>query len=261
MTRTSPRTLPFLGLLLLAAGCNVPQLDLTPRYGVLSIDGEFGASSSNISGRASLEAAGLDDDEGFPGLRADVKFGSPHLILSAGRASWAGSGIADAALDIGGDTINVNDPVESEFDLNLYQALLVFDMFPTNVAEIALGVGVTGFDYDLLFRSETTSETIESDELVPIPVIALNVGAQLGPIEVAGLVSGFSVDYEEFDGTYIDADLYARYRILGGKNHLRSSIVLGWRQIEVEFEYDDDGDLYDADFGISGPYLGMEFTL
>ncbi len=239
----------------------IPQLDLTPRYGQLSLDGDFGAGTGGVTGTASLEQAGLDDDEAFPALRADLKWGGPHLIVSGGQSSWSGSGTVDATIMAEGQTITQGSAVNSDLDLALYQAVVVWDLFPGTLGELGLGFGATLLDFDLSIVDPMTSMEVQSSEAVPVPLLAANVGAQLGGIELAGLISGFTYDANDFDATFVDLDLFARYRIAGGKNHLRGSFVLGWKQVDLDVSYEDGTDRFETDLSLSGPYLGVEFTL
>jgi len=247
--------------LLLTTGCAIPQLDVTPRYGQLSLEGSFGADAGDVTATASLEDAGLDDDEGIPGLRADLKFGSPHLVLSAGRASWSGTGTVDATLNAGGMTIPAGATVDSDLDLDLYSGLLLWDVFPGKTVEVAIGFGATVFDFDLAMADQGSGMEISSAETLPVPVLAANVGVQLGGIELAALVSGFSLSLDDNEGRFVDADVFARWHVLGGKNHVRSSLILGWRQVDLDVEYEDGGDAFEAEVTLSGPYLGLEITL
>jgi hypothetical protein len=258
-----PRT-HVLALLLVASGlpaCALPQLDVQPRYGLLALDGEVGASSTGITGRADLEEAGLDDDEGAPGLRADFKWGAPHLILMGGQTGFDGRGMLTADIELDGVTIPAGTTVDSELDLTQYTGLIVFDLVPGKTFELGLGFGATLIDFDFDVQDVGTMARVTSDESVPIPLLAANAGIHFFSLEGTLLISGMSASYDDYDGTYLDIDASLRWHLLGGKNHLRSSLMFGWRQTEVDVEYEDGSDDVEADFTLSGPYVGLEITL
>ncbi len=245
----------------LATSCALPSLDVTPRYASLSLDGDFGASSSNVTATANLDEAGLDDTEGTPSLRADLKWGMPHLILSTHSASFSGSGTVDADIELDGDIIMAGTAVDSDLDLGVHSGVLVFDLFPGKNFEVGVGFGATLLDLDVLIRDQGSTDEVATDELIPIPVIALNLGTQIGPVELAGYIAGISIDVDGDKASFFDADVFARYHMFGGKNRVRASIVGGWRQSKFDVDYDDGGDNVEAEFDLSGPYLGVEFTL
>jgi hypothetical protein len=252
-------TLP-LSLTLLLGACALPQLDVQPRYEALGIDGEIGVSSTTVTAKADLERMGLDDDGAF-GARADFKWGIPHLVVMGQASQHSGSGTLDATLTQGGNTINAGADVDSSLDVGSYSALLLFDVFPGSTFELALGFGAALIDYDLLVEEQLTGTTIDSSETLPLPLVAANAGLELGSFELALLASGLSYDYNGDSGSLFDGDASLRWRFLGGEDHLRGSLVVGWRALLVDLDIEDGGDSVEGNFDLAGPYLGIEVTL
>ena len=243
------------------ASCSLPQLDIAPRYAQLSLDGDLGSSSGVLTANADLETIGLDSDEPAPGVRADFTVSGAHFILSSTLAEFDGTGTLDATLSLGGDTITVGTNVATDLNLGMHSAYLLWDIFPGDTVELAAGLGVTLLDFELSVLDPLASTTLDFDEVIPIPLLAANVGVNLGKIEGNILISGFSVDAGGNSGSYIDIDAALRWKLLGGQDHVRTSIIVGWREVNIELDYTDSGDSIEADFGISGPYLAFEVTL
>ena len=254
------RLVPALAVVLIT-GCALPSFDVTPRYASLEVEGGFGASATDVTATASLDQAGLGDSDETLGLRADLKWGMPHLVLSTQSASFSGTGTVDAMLNLGGNMIPIGATVESDMDLGITSAILLFDFFPGKTVELGLGFGAVLIDFDVEMLDTGSSLVITSNETIPIPILAANLGVRLGPFEIAALLSGLSLSYDGNGGSFIDADVFARYRFAGGKNRVRASLIAGWRQIDFDGEYDDGSDEVEADLEVSGPYFGIEFTL
>ncbi len=239
-------------------GC--AQLDVQPRYGLADIDGEFGISSTNVTGQADLNQMGLEEEDAF-GARADFKWGLPHFIVSGQGSEHEGDGTLSAEVSQGPITIPVGSNVSSSLDLGLYSGLLLFDLLPTENFELALGAGVSVIDFDLSIVDQGSGDTVQSDEVLLLPVIAANAGLKFGSFELALLVSGFDLSYDNDSGTFIDGDAFARWRFLGGDSHVRASLIAGWRATLLDVDLEESGDSIEGEVELSGPYVGLEFTL
>ena len=253
---------PWLALTALGflGACSAPSLDLMPRYGRLDVSGDAAVSVGPITADADLESAGLDSDDTWLG-RADFKWGLPHLVVLGQDPRFAGSGTLDAEVSAGPVTIPVGADVSSELDVGLYSALLLVDLIPGDTLEIGIGVGVSAIDYRLSVTEDLTSATVTSEEEFIVPVLAADVVFNFGSLELAALASGLQVDYNDEESTIFDADIFARWKFLGGDQHLRASFVAGYRHTLFDLAYEDDGADIDTDFTISGPYAGIEVSL
>ena len=87
------------------------------------------------------------------------------------------------------------------------------------------------------------------------------MGVRIRHLEFEALGSGITYADGGDDITFFDVDLNGKWHFLGGDDHLRGSIVVGWRQTLLELEYDDDGDELDFDIELGGPYFGLQLSL
>jgi hypothetical protein len=254
------RTLAAILAATLAPSCSLPRFDVAPRYGQFNVDGNFGASSSGNVVENSLSDAGIEDDDGMGGLRADFKWGLVHLVTNVQQSKHDGDGTLSADIDLGGTTINAGADVETDFDLGLYNALLLFDFLPTDMFELNVGLGVSGLDIDAKFEEVGTGTTIETDELLPVPVVCLGAGVQLSRFEVAGILSAMDASYEGNDVEFYDFDAFGRFAFFRPDSLGRVSILAGYRLVDVNAEYEDGGDNVSVDATFDGPYLGLEIS-
>jgi hypothetical protein len=239
----------------LGAGCAAPAFDASARYTRLSLDGDVGIQNEDVTAQNSVEDLGLDDDEGAAGARVDVKWGAPHLSLSYERTSFSGRGRTNAEISEGGVVIPVDTDVESDLDLDVVAAALTFDFLPTENFELGLGVGVTGFGFDAkVSEIGGTQVEVDEQEFLPLPVVALRGGLQFGRFSASALLSGMQVTYDGGDYEYLDLDLQARMTVFEVGH-----VVLGWREIRADAEYEDDDTDVDLDLDLSGPYIGLGF--
>ncbi|HIG12287.1 MAG: hypothetical protein ABGY71_10430 [bacterium] len=246
--------------LALAPGCAVPSLDVMPRYGSLDIDGSFGITNSGTLTLADLSQAGFEKDNGVLGLRADLDFGAPRLVISLQDSSHDGAGTLSADLTNGaGETISAGSSVDSALDIGLYQGVLTWDLFPGDTGELGIGLGIVAIDIDASI-TESGGSTLDIDEFAPIPVISLRGGVKLGDLEVSGLLNAMeaSVGFNEL--SFIDLDLFARYAIVGGEDRLRVSAGLGYRHAELDIESSEDGEDIAVNFAFTGPYLLFQLS-
>jgi len=245
------------GLALAGTSCFLPNASVEPRYGRFELDGELAIADSTlgITASNSLDDLGLQDDSGVPGIRGDVKWGSPHLTVMWQSSSHDGSGQLTADLSDGDVTIPVGTAVDSALDLGLGEALLTFDLFPGDTFEVGIGLGAVLLDIDASFTGG--GETIDADQALPLPVLAARGGVQFGKLDAQAVLSGFDASYDGDDVRFLDLDLFLRYSLFGGADGTHGALILGWRRLDLDAEYDDSGESVHADAVFDGPYVGF----
>ena len=254
----------FLGLAaaLLLTACSTPRLDVTPRWGTFDVDGSLGISSGAVTAKADLESAGLQQDDSVVGARVDFDWGGSHVMVSGQQSEHGGDGTLDATLSSGGTTITAGTDVQSELDLGIYSAVYTFDFIPTDLIEVGLGLGVSYLDVTSSFTDSTTNETIDGDESLPIPVLAARLGTRIWRLDASLQAQGIAAEIDNDEILYVDLDLMAKLRLLGGEDHLAGHLTAGYRWVDLELEYEnDDGDHVDGDATFAGPYIGLTLSI
>jgi hypothetical protein len=251
----------FLFTLPLAASCAVPSADIIPRYGQFDLDGHFGVNAGGTTnGVNDLASAGFGDDDGFFGLRADLDFGSPMVTLSSQVTSHKGSGVTTEGLDTADGSIGPGTNVYSDMDFGLHQAMFTFDVVPTDSVDVGIGLGFAYINVDATMMDMGAGQ-VSVDESIVIPQLAIHAGVDLGDFEAVGLLSGFDLSSSGDQVTFIDLDLLARYRLIGGDDRVEGSIGFGYRATTLDLKYEDDGDDIDAEFRFQGPYVTLILSL
>ncbi len=253
MAHGKSATLP---LLILAAGCSAPHFALEPTYGRLESKGELALTEAGQpTASNSLERMGLAGrDESF-GLRADFKWGAPHLTLGTQRGEWSGDGTVDEFGAITGSGV----AVESRAELGFHRALLTFDVIPGSTFELGLGLGVSAVDVEARIVDPLNSRSEEIDEFVPIPVLAARLGLSIWRLDFEALLAGMGIEISGDEAVYLDLDLAARFALARG-GPFEALISLGYRRIDLDLEYEDGGEQGEVDVVVDGLYLGLRLV-
>lgn len=233
-------------------GCAALQVEATPHYGLSQLEGDFAIATGGITGTNDVGDLGLDDEEAAPGVRADLRWGMPHLTVTVTDTSWSGSGTTTADLSQDGVTIPAGSNVDSEVDLVYGNAIVTFDFVPGDTFEVGLGFGLEAASVQTSVRQVGLGAVIDTDEDLPIPVIALRAGVDLGPVSFDGLLAGISMDYDGDSLTFYDVDLRGRWEMFD-----HAHLMVGYKRWVVDLEYEDGAENVELDITADGPYFGI----
>lgn len=250
------RTSRPLFLLLLAAGCSAPRFALEPSIGRLDAQGDIAVTEpGQPQVRNSFDEMGLSGRENSFALRGDFKWGVPHLTLATQSAEWSGSGtVSDFGAVTGNDVA-----VDSRADLGVHRGLVTFDVLPGGMIELGLGLGLSAVDIDGSATDSSSGRREELDELIPIPVLALRLGLAIWRLEFEALLAGMGIEVDGDKAVYFDLDLAARFAFIQTLP-LDALLSVGYRRIDLDLEYEDDGDSGEVDLVVDGLYLGLRFA-
>ncbi len=246
---------------LVLCSCSAPRLNLAGRYGALEQAGQVGVSGMPDAGVTSFAEVGLVGEEAATTLTADLKWGSPHLRLSAQSASYSGSGVLNSDIELNGGTLSAGEEIRSTMDTTVQTIAITFDLVPTDFVEFGIGIGVTLLDLGLSFEAVDSEAAVATDSPLPIPIGAVNAAVWLGPIELSGFFGGVAVSTDEGKASHFDLDITARWSFLGEGDGAGGSLEVGWRQVRLAVEFEDGDDNLNMDFTQTGPYVGLSFHL
>lgn len=171
----------------------------------------------------------------------------PNLKLSYTPMKFDGSGETTATIDFGGTPISGDTQVDSELELNQWDAAFFYNLLD-NVVELDLGVNIKVLDGYVRATSQTDPGLTQNQSFsAPIPMLYGRVGVDLP-------FTGFYVGAE---GSAIG---YSGHRLADFKANVRYTIAhiigleAGWRVQKLKLD-----DLKDisADIEVSGPYIGV----
>ncbi len=259
MHRLRSLVVPALLLGSLSTSCFLPTVSATPRVAFMQLDGDVRLertdSGVTTAGTATTEQLGLGDDDTVFNPRADVKWGGLQLTVSNLGVGFAGQGTLDSSIELPFGDFVVTGDVESRFELDITSAALTFDVVPTDIVDVGIGVGVAYTDIDAFIQEALTLETIETSETAPVPMVALRAAVDIGRVRLEGLGQALEIEIEGDDVALYDIDLAASVRLLNAAG-FGAYLTGGYRMINAQANYDDDGTQVDLDIELSGPYIG-----
>ena len=255
-------TLALLALSFLGS-CGLPKAGFTPRYLTFDVEGDLLVSDTGASIAADVETMGFSKDSSSFAPRADFEWGAFEMTLAHSSTNHSGTGVADADLEFDGVSIEATDEIDTDFNLGLTELIMTWDLIPGDTVDFGIGFGATLADVDFTVTSlELSGEEYETDESLPIPMIAGRLAIELGDFNAEALVSGLSVDVDGDKATVIDMDLGLRYNLVDIGGQIMGALTLGYRSFDLALEYDDEGgEKVDIDIGFSGPYFGLSFWI
>lgn len=253
---------PILFLVITASSCSLPQLELIPRFQQFDIDGEFAADSSGISGANDLADLGIDDDPIEFAPRLDFSAGPLDFTADYFSVDYSGTGDVEIPIEFNGQQFTLGAAVDSELSLELTRATVTWDLIPTDFIDVGLGFG-GAFTRARATFSEPGGlvPPATTEEEAPFPYIAARARVALAGLSVELLAGYLQVEYDNIDASYLDLDLLARWAIIGGSEHLALSVLLGYRYVDLDLQYVDNGDNVQIDAELQGPYAGLSLTL
>lgn len=224
-------------------------ISLKGGYLNLDPDGRFAVSSQGLSG-TSVE---FDDDLGFDEsenlfLEAGLQLGAFRLFAAYLPLSFSGDGTLAKEINFNGETFGVGSRVDSDVDLDIYEAglawhIINFDDLPVRV-QFGPEVAVKYVDADVSMEEDIFG-TRES-ESVGVPVPTVGVRGRVAMADFLGVVG--RAGYLEYDdNSFLDVDAQVELSPLP-----MVGVFAGYRYLDVDV--DDDSVVIDATF--DGPYVG-----
>jgi hypothetical protein len=248
----------YLLSLALLASCSAPSVSVIPAMIDNSLDGSISASSTGVASEGNdLDGLGLGDSDLVFAPRVDLNFLSSQISITNSSSSFSGSGTLDADIDFGGSLIEALKSVDTEMDISATSLLWTFNFINTDTAHFGVGLGLSVFDFDL--KMEETGAPMNStatDEILPVPLIGIRAGGDLGMIRIAGSLSALQVDADGGEISVTDLDVYAGIDVIGDTG----SLIVGYRSFDLDASYEDGGDSVALELGLGGPYFGLRLS-
>jgi len=244
-------------ILFLALGCSTPKISPMIRVAQLDISGDidFKAGGGILASSTSASQLGLDDETVIQ-PRVDLDWEKLHLGIEGFQADYDGNGTLSNTLNFGGNTIPFNSPVSSDWELDLYRAFLVYDLLPWDFMDVGIGGGLGYIKYDAEIRSRLTGSWVVTDNDLPFAFLTARFNKEIDRFNLQALVSGIGVELDDEELSYFDAEAHAGFRLFSADN-LEGSIMVGYRFINVVYEWDDKGRDLELDVDFKGPFVGF----
>ncbi len=246
-------------------GCGLPAGRISARGGPFDLDGSIASTGGgeliDTKGSASTDDLGLDDSELTFQPKAELDWGGLNLSLDGFSVGYSGTGIATVGLEIGNlPPIELGAAVKTDLDLSYLTLKATYDLIPTDVIDIGIGLGGGIVDYDLTVDQILGSGRFRTAETLPVVYPMIRVGSLIGPVRIAGYLGAIAVSWDGNRIRYIDGELYAGVRVFGSESRFQGWVSLGYRYLDFNYEYNSENSNIELDATIRGPYLSLEIT-
>lgn len=259
-----PARLPALtlGLLLLAltAGCSLPRFSATPRVGFLKLDGDVTLDTGSIKVSGSASDLDLDEREVVWLPRLDVDWDDFHVSAQAIWNDFSGSGNADVTAEVGGQPVNVNAPVRTDFKFGLYSAEVAYDVIPTDFIDVGLGFGVGAIDYDIEISSPVQNMSVRADDTLPFGYAMARIAKDLWRFRFLVNLRGLTLKFDGNELTYGDVDATVSFSLFGPDSRFDGRLVAGYRFIYLDYDYENGTDVNVDGVTLQGPFVGLSIA-
>lgn len=247
-----------------------PYLDWRHNFSLGAYNQEMEAEVSESHGplpplSVNLEHLRLDDDHTDASLAYQYRFGERWALVAAfNRFRGDGRFGRDRSFSFGPLEFPFGVGVDTDIGIDTYVLDVLYRAYRSPRAEIFLGAGVHGFDFDTSIHafgqalSNIREESLEIDEFVgPLPNLRLQgFYAFTSRFSISGGLGWLSVDIDEWDGNFRYYKIDLSYRIGGG-----FVASLGYQVTDMDATRRDSNPLRRSDYDIkfSGPSLHLSY--
>jgi outer membrane protein len=221
------------------------------KAGYLSLNpsGDVAVSVDSLDGTV----ADLDDDLGVDDsddyfVEAALQLGSFRLFAAYLPLDFSGDSVLPRDIDFNGETFAQGSRVESDVDIDIYEAglawyLVNLDDLPVR---IQFGPEVAVKYVDASVKMQDKDYSLDESESLGVPVPTLGARARVAIADYLGVVG--RVGYMQYDGNdFLDVDAQVEFSPIP-----LVGLFGGYRYLDIDV--DDNDVLIDATF--AGPYVG-----
>ena len=243
--------------LITLTACGAPSASVTPFIASVGINGDLAVGDgAGTSVASTFDDLGLDDNEAVVGGLVRLNFAGAELSIAGYGVDFAGTGTATGDFEFQGSVISAGTNVASDVRLNTARALFTWDIIPLDGLDLGIGFGATLLDLDLSLRELGGAGTsIQSEELIPVPLLAARAAWTWGPVDLRADAGGLVIEYDESEASIFDIGVSAQVDLFGV-----GDLVVGYKTMKIDAEYSDDDALIDTDLDLDGYYMGVQFS-
>jgi len=235
----------------LMGGAFLPRLDT-----VVRVDASDGSLGTTIDFESTL---GMDKSKSLPVLRGYYRFNKKHR-LNFGYMNLQRSGLGASEVDIrfGDVTFPADLPLNSFFDIEVYDLAYGYTVKHNEKVDIQLSVGLSLQNIGIGIEGSVVGVLKEeTDFTAPLPTFGVAGDyAFTDKLLLTGRLGIFAIeldlDSSNIGGSVIDANLYLFHKTF---EHLGFGI--GYSFFNVDVDYEDDSLDVSADYEYRGPVLLM----
>jgi len=231
----------------LAGGAFFPKLDT-----VVSVEGSKGEVATEIDFESSL---GMDRSDTLPIFRGYYRFNKKHRVdFGYFDLKRSGLGVSDVQIRFGDETFPANLPLNSFFDVKVFDLAYGYTVFhsPKADLELSLGLSIQDIEIGIQDNMENILKS-ETEVTAPLPTFgASGIFAFTDKLVLHARAGVFAVELDlndnDFEGRIIDVELsliHYTFKNVG--------IGAGYVLFDVDVDYTDDRFKVSADYEYRGP--------
>lgn len=242
-----------LGLLL--PSCGIARLHGYAGYTQTQLSGDLGLAPS-LGSSSVITTADVEDDlnlgeSGAPYVRVEAGGGPVSVTVSAFRYGSS----ADGTLTGTFGNIPAGFAVHSDAEIINVKAAVAFDLINIGVVRISPGIAVDYFDIDVEVTATSFSAFDRVDVTAPVPMLFVQVAADVGPVGATVDVGAMDVDLPDAGGTFFDVEAMLRVEPF---DHVE--FIAGYRWISIDADGEASSQGFDADLELQGWFVGGGVT-
>lgn len=193
----------------------------------------------------------LDERKALGSILASVRLGEKWKIeFEYFGLNRSGTKQISRTINWGDNTYNIGGVVNASFDSDVYRLSAGYSFVKDDQKEfgVALGLFTTDFAAEL---SSAIGGVRKADTLAPLPTIGAYGAYAFSPRWLAfGRVDLFSLNYDQYDGSLVNAQIAGEYRFTR-----RFGVGLGYRYVSYNLESTDSDWHGDITYKFHGPSL------
>lgn len=226
----------------LEIGAYFPKVETTAR-----LDSAFGPGTS-VSFEDDL---GLDDRKVQAAILGKLRLGQRWRIEGEYFAlNRSGTRVINKTINWGGNTYPIGIVVNSEFDSDIYRLSGGYSFIKDTQAELGVSLGLHVTDFNASLASANVARRT-GDALAPLPTIGLYGSYAFTPRWLlSGRVDFFSLSYNDYDGSLVNAIAAVDYRFT--RNF---GVGLGYRYVDYDLDVTKSSFSGGVQYQFSGPVL------
>ncbi len=194
---------------------------------------------------------GLDDRKVSVSLLGKLRLGQRWRIEGEYFAlNRSGSRAIDKTINWGGNTYPIGITADSEFDSDIYRLSVGYSFIKDTQAEFGVALGLHVTDFNMSIAGANVARRT-ADALAPLPTIGFYGSYALTPRWLlSGRVDFFSLKYNDYDGSLVNAVAAVDYRFT--RNF---GIGLGYRYVDYDLDVTKSSFSGGVQYQFSGPVL------
>jgi hypothetical protein len=224
-------------------------------YGPRDISGTILTNPAGpTAGDATTESLGLGTSKSFQYM-VGFNYKRWSFDVVSMPTTFTGDGFAEGTIDLGGDQVIAGSvPVSSDINIDLVLVNVMYDLIQKETFRFGIGLGAGRTTIDVSLVPQIGQGIVYSGN-TPFGFLALDLEKNWGRWGLGVGAQGISITSNDSSMDYSNLNVVGSYRFYQKKWF--SSVVVGYRRVGFDFDYNLDSGETKTDVVLTGPYIGL----